>query len=277
MKPPLDGIEKMISTPGSTIKEAFVIDMPDPTASGENDVASPHLFAAINQLLLTADPLRCADSRPQFYFSSAYLAALQKKQWSALSNYEAASSTTPARVRHILVSVHYQIERVDYYQIDNVVLNPEAMVARFLHWLRTDDYHHFCGFSCGPLSLNEGLNNRIGPLPIIAFYDHEHTEGMLREALHDGSILHARRVEFEGTHDRWWGRWEGARVIYGFIRWHPDRKGTLLQVMTANEYLATSAPGLSDDELLGRKLREAAQAIATWEDQTDSCPTESAG
>lgn len=269
MKLPLDGIEKVISTPGSAVREVFIIDRPDPTVSGGSNVESPHLITAIKKLLLAADSLTCADSLPRLHFSSAYLAALQKRQWCALLNYKAASSMTPARVRHTLVGVQNPMGRFDYCQIDTILLNPEAMVARFLHWLRTDDEHHFCGFSCGPLSLSEEPSDRTGPLPIVHRFDYTHEERLFKEALHDGWVLHARKVNFPGSNSGW--NLEGTRVAYGFIRWHPEKKGSLLQVVAAKEYLNISCLAFMDDTLLSRRLHEAAEAIQTWEYQAESC------
>ena len=261
---PLDGIEKMVSIPGSAIKEVFVLDTPNSIAQSESDAETPYLVAAIAELLLAAES--GAEPLPQLRVSSAYSAALQRRRWFPLSSYEVCSSMTAARVRHLLVSV--QFGRFDHYQVDNVLLSPVAMVTRLLHWLRTDDYQHLCGFSCGPLTLSEELNGRIGPMPIVDYFDYEHEERKFRDALHDGWILNARLIKFEGTN--WSGTWEGTRVAYGFIRWHPEKED-VLQVLSAREYLAISAPEFEDDEILSRKLSEAAKAIGKWEDQPDSC------
>lgn len=272
MKLPLDGIEQIITAPGA-VKEVFVIDHPDPTAADKSDdVELPHLRAVVNKLLLAADCL--PQPRPRLHFSSTYLDALHKTQWYALPTYQAASSLTPSRVRHILVGVQDPMGRFDYYQIDNVLLDPETMVTRLLHWLRTDDEHHFCGFSCGPLSLSEELSHRIGPVPVVRHFGYEHEQRIFRQALHEGEsegwILHVRKMKFPGTGS--WGRCDGTRVAYGFLRWHPENKGVVLQIMTAQEYLNVSCADFIRDELLIRRLHEAAEAIRNWGFQPDSCP-----
>lgn len=78
-----------------------------------------------------------------------------------------------------------------------------------------------------------------------------------------------RKVEFEGGDA--WGSCEGIRVVYGFVRWHPEKDGAL-KSLTAKEYLDMTSSTPIDDELLAMRFNEAEEAIRTWHFQSEWRP-----